>query len=69
MEIYDVRGVTAQSLALHTQAVLQGAFILAKADGGPQAAIDSVAHLRRYFDLLFNETGGARQPGSERDVG
>ncbi len=30
--------VTAQSLALHTQAVLQGAFILAKARSGPDAA-------------------------------
>jgi TetR/AcrR family transcriptional repressor of nem operon len=47
-------GVSAQSLALHTQAVLQGAFILAKAKDDPQAATDSVAHLRRYFQLLFD---------------
>ncbi len=46
---------TAQSLALHTQAVLQGAFILAKATGGPDAAADSVGHLRRYIELLFNK--------------
>ena len=45
--------VTAASLALHTQAVLQGAFILAKAKGGPDVARDSVAHLKRYFRLLF----------------
>ena len=44
---------TAKSLALHTQAVLQGAFILAKAKGGPDAAADSVDHLRRYVELLF----------------
>ncbi len=44
---------TASSLALHTQAVLQGAFVLAKARGGPQAAIESVDHLRRYVELLF----------------
>ncbi len=43
----------ARSLALHTQAVLQGAFILAKATGGPDVAIGSVDHLRRYVELLF----------------
>jgi TetR/AcrR family transcriptional regulator, transcriptional repressor for nem operon len=47
-------GITADSLALHTQAVLQGAFILAKATGGPDLARKSVAHLRRYIELLFN---------------
>lgn len=45
---------TSKSLALHTQAVLQGAFILAKAEGGPQLAAQSVDHLRRYIELLFN---------------
>ena len=44
---------TAQSLALHTQAVLQGAFVLAKADGGPAIARDMAAHLKRYVCLLF----------------
>ncbi len=44
---------TAKSLALHTQAVLQGAFILAKAKGGTEIAISSVDHLRRYIELLF----------------
>lgn len=44
---------TAASLALHTQAVLQGAFILAKAKGGAGIAIDSVDHLARYIALLF----------------
>lgn len=46
--------VSAASLALHTQVVLQGAFILAKARDGPQVALDSVAHLKRYLTLLFN---------------
>ena len=45
---------TAKSLALHTQAVLQGAFILAKAKGGAKAAAESVDHLRRYCELLFH---------------
>jgi TetR/AcrR family transcriptional repressor of nem operon len=43
----------AQTLALHTQAVLQGAFILAKAKGGPDVAAASIDHLRRYIELLF----------------
>lgn len=44
---------TAKSLALHTQAVLQGAFILAKARNGPSIAAESVEHLHRYIELLF----------------
>lgn len=44
---------TAKSLALHTQAVLQGAFILAKAKGGAEIAADSIDHLTRYLELLF----------------
>ena len=46
-------GVTARSLALHTQAVLQGAFILAKAGDDPDLALDAIAHLRRYLLLLL----------------
>ncbi|MBX3540959.1 MAG: TetR/AcrR family transcriptional regulator [Chelatococcus sp.] len=49
---------SAQSLALHTQAVLQGAFILAKAKGGAAAAADSIDHLRRYLELLFRPRAG-----------
>lgn len=45
---------TAASLARHTQAVLQGAFILAKAGGGVAVACEQVDHLRRYIDLLFD---------------
>jgi TetR/AcrR family transcriptional repressor of nem operon len=44
---------SAESLALHTQAVVQGAFILAKARGGPAVAAASIDHLRRYIELLF----------------
>lgn len=46
-------GLTAASLALHTQAVLQGAFILAKAKDDPAMALDSIKHLRRYLALTF----------------
>ena len=52
---------SAASLALHTQAVLQGAFILAKAKGGAAVAADSLDHLRRYVELLFKSSRqGAR---------
>ena len=44
---------TAKSLALHTQAVLQGAFILAKAKSGAAIAAESIDHLHRYIELLF----------------
>jgi TetR/AcrR family transcriptional repressor of nem operon len=44
---------TAESLALHTQAVLQGAFILAKTKGNGAVAEASIDHLRRYIELLF----------------
>jgi TetR/AcrR family transcriptional regulator, transcriptional repressor for nem operon len=46
-------GWSAASLALHSQAVLQGAFILAKAKGGPEIARESADHLARYVRLLF----------------
>jgi len=46
-------GVTARSLALHTQAVIQGAFIMAKALDDLSVAADSLDHLRRYLELLF----------------
>ena len=54
-----------RSLALHTQAVLQGAFILAKARCGPSVAIESVDHLIRYVKLLFGRSG--EDPLSKND--
>ena len=44
-----------ESLAQFTQAALQGAFILAKATGKAETAIEMARHLRRYVDLLFSE--------------
>ncbi|WP_435988773.1 TetR/AcrR family transcriptional regulator [Sulfitobacter sp. SH24] len=44
---------TVESLARHTQAVLQGGFILAKATGDPDLARESVDHLIRYVRGLF----------------
>ena len=45
-----------QELALFTQAVMQGAFILAKAKHGPETAEASVLHLRRYIEFLFGKS-------------
>jgi TetR/AcrR family transcriptional repressor of nem operon len=54
MKCYHIRAPwTAESLALHTQAVLQGAFILAKAKGNAAVVEASIDHLRRYVELLF----------------
>lgn len=52
------KGVTAASLARHVQAVIQGAFVLAKAEGGENAAAsarEELHHLRRYFELLLGK--------------
>jgi TetR/AcrR family transcriptional regulator, transcriptional repressor for nem operon len=54
----DPPGVDAAGLARHTQAVLQGAFVLSKAADDPALVTDSIAHLRRYLELLL--AGGER---------
>lgn len=60
---YNVKGNwTPRSLALYTQAVIQGAFILAKAQGGPEVAATMLDHLRRYVEMLFPR-------GEEREEG
>jgi TetR/AcrR family transcriptional repressor of nem operon len=46
---------SAQSLALFTQAVIQGAFILAKAHADPAVAADCLSHLRRYIETQLPE--------------
>ncbi|MCO5073761.1 MAG: TetR/AcrR family transcriptional regulator [Rhizobiaceae bacterium] len=55
MSLYGIQAEwSAEGLALHTQAVLQGAFILAKAKGGAAIAAESIDHLVRYLKLLFS---------------
>ncbi|TBW40908.1 TetR/AcrR family transcriptional regulator [Siculibacillus lacustris] len=54
---------TARSLALHTQAVIQGGFVLAKAAGDAEAAREAVAHLRRYVALLFERETTVHEGG------
>lgn len=63
MRQYRVNGQwTAKTLALHTQAVIQGAFILAKATQDPSVALASLDHLRRYFELLFHPQPEETEP-------
>ena len=45
---------SAEGLGLYTQAVIQGAFILAKAKNGPDIAVQCLGHLRRYLEMLFD---------------
>jgi TetR/AcrR family transcriptional repressor of nem operon len=52
---------SADSLAKYMQAVIQGAFILAKAHKGPAVAADCLDHLHRYIRLLFSQTKKATQ--------
>jgi TetR/AcrR family transcriptional regulator, transcriptional repressor for nem operon len=64
IKLYPPQGkFTAKSLALHTQAVLQGAFILTKASGNSAQATDSLDHLKLYIQLLFNN-----QPKMEQEL-
>ena len=47
-------GWTAASLARHTQTVIQGAFVLAKAGNDPALAREGLDHLDRYIRHLFH---------------
>lgn len=58
MQAHGIEGDwTAASLARHMQAVIQGAFVLAKAADNPEIARESLDHLRRYVLLLFSKAG------------
>lgn len=56
---HPVPGVTAASLALHVQAVIQGAFVVGKARNDATVVTESIAQLRRYVAMLFGREGGA----------
>ena len=47
--------VTAKSLAIYTQTVVQGGFVMAKAEGNRAPLLDAIAHLKRYLILLFGK--------------
>jgi TetR/AcrR family transcriptional repressor of nem operon len=52
---------TAESLALYTQAAIQGAFVLAKAKHSSAVATACLDHLRRYLELLFSEAPSQKE--------
>jgi TetR/AcrR family transcriptional regulator, transcriptional repressor for nem operon len=68
LEAMASRGIrgewTAESLGVYMQAVIQGAFIFAKAKGGPDAAADCLDHLRRYLEFLFTSKPTETKPNS-----
>ena len=47
--------VTAESLAIYTQTVLQGGFVLSKARGDRAPLLEALAHLKNYLTLLFDK--------------
>ena len=58
---HPVSKLRAESLAIHIQAVLQGAFVMAKARQDVEAARDSLDHLYRYVELLFGRSTNGRK--------
>ncbi|HUB14472.1 MAG TPA: TetR/AcrR family transcriptional regulator [Acetobacteraceae bacterium] len=55
---------SAESVGYFIQSVLQGAFIFAKAKQGPQVVRESLAHLRRYLGLIFNQPRIIKRKGT-----
>ena len=45
----------AQGLAIHIEATIQGALLIAKAEGGGEGARRSLAHLRRYLEYRLQK--------------
>lgn len=45
---------TSESVGYFIQSVIQGAFIFAKAKQSPEVAVQSMIHLRRYLESLFD---------------
>lgn len=69
MRKYPVHGKwTAESLALHIQAVVQGGFVLAKATGSAAPAAQALEHLRRYLEQTFSRPTSARRPSRAKST-
>jgi TetR/AcrR family transcriptional regulator, transcriptional repressor for nem operon len=56
---------TVESLAYYTQAVIQGSFVLAKAQQTSSIAASCLDHLRRYLQLLFTCPSSPNLPQSQ----
>jgi TetR/AcrR family transcriptional regulator, transcriptional repressor for nem operon len=55
-----------ESLALYTQAAIQGAFILAKAKGGSKIAKECIAYLRNHLEFLLGATHTPKPSAKKR---
>ena len=53
---------SAESVGYFMQAVLQGAFIFAKAKQDTRVAVESLGHLRRYLEMLFGQPETGKEP-------
>lgn len=53
LESRGISGIDARELAYFTQTVLQGAFVLCKAEGGNEPALAGIKHLKNYCRSLF----------------
>lgn len=51
-----VAPVSAETLAVYTQTVIQGGFVLSKAMGNRTPLLEALEHLKRYLVLLFRQS-------------
>jgi TetR/AcrR family transcriptional repressor of nem operon len=58
--------VSARSLATYTQTVLQGGFVLSKAQGHNGPLLEGLAHLKDYIELLFGRVAVGRPRNTSR---
>jgi TetR/AcrR family transcriptional repressor of nem operon len=66
LDQYPVAKLDADSLAHHMQAVIQGAFVMAKARQDRKVAVSSIDHLHRYIELLFTPLPNKRTAHASR---
>jgi len=55
---------SAESVGYFMQAVLQGAFIFAKAKQNPRVTVESLGHLRRYLETILGPQANNRETRS-----
>jgi len=65
IEKYGIKAEwSAKSLAVYMTTVVQGSFIVAKAQYSPAVAVESMEHLRRYIEMIFGRPGRKQKPAS-----
>jgi TetR/AcrR family transcriptional regulator, transcriptional repressor for nem operon len=61
-------GITAAGLALFTQTVLQGSFVVSKAADDPAVVLDAIAHLRRYLECVLRPAPTTSATTAGKDI-